>query len=221
MRYGTTNILLMTAEEIKRKKITRRRLWFESIAIFFIATSPFIFKAHDYLSRDPEATIRFLGFVIDNNGFNNISAFAWFFLSKFIPLYLLIIWFLTCKHWWYHILLIPICMFAFQLFEVLISPDSNIDTKNILWLLPICMLVIPFVYFIRVKIYDKYVHGIDLDALDAELQYYKNKEKEQLEKIGLKMEAPTSIETELSNETPKRTLHQIFHNLRVSLKSLF
>jgi hypothetical protein len=112
-------------------------------------------------------------------------------------------------------------MFAFQLFEVLISPDSNIDTKNILWLLPICMLVIPFVYFIRVKIYDKYVHGIDLDALDAELQYYKNKEKEQLEKIGLKMEAPTSIETELSNETPKRTLHQIFHNLRVSLKSLF
>lgn len=112
-------------------------------------------------------------------------------------------------------------MFAFQLFEVLISPDSNIDTKNILWLLPICMLVIPFVYFIRVKIYDKYVHGIDLDAMDAELQYYKNKEKEQLEKIGLKMDAPTTIETELSNETPKRTLHQIFHNLRVSLKSLF
>ena len=83
------------------------------------------------------------------------------------------------------------------------------------------MLVIPFVYFIRVKIYDKYVHGIDLDAMDAELQYYKNKEKAQLEKIGIKMEVPTSIETELSNETPKRTLHQIFHNLRVSLKSLF
>lgn len=150
-----------------------------------------------------------------------MNAFAWFFVSKFIPLYLLIIWFFTCKHWWYHILLIPICMYAFQLFEVIISPDLNIDTKNVLWLLPVCMVVIPFVYFIRVKIYDKYVHGIDLEAMDAELQYYKNKEREQLEKIGIKMGSVVAPSTELSDETPKRTLSQLFQSLRVSLKSLF
>ena len=150
-----------------------------------------------------------------------MNAFALFFVSKFIPLYLLIIWFFTCKHWWYHILLIPICMYAFQLFEVIISPDLNIDTKNVLWLLPICMVVIPFVYFIRVKIYDKYVHGIDLEAMDAELQYYKNKEKEQLEKIGIKVGSVVAPSTELSDETPKRTLSQLFQTLRVSLKSLF
>ena len=211
----------MIPEEILKRKITRRRLWIESIVIFFIIASPFVFKAHDYFSKDPDATIQFLGFVIDSNGFNNINAFAWFFVSKFIPLYLLIIWFLTCKHWWYHILLIPICMYAFQLFEVIVSPDLNIDTKNVLWLLPICMVVIPFVYFIRVKIYDKYVHGIDLEAMDAELQYYKNKEKEQLEKIGIKIQSQPSLTTELSDQTPKRTLHQIFQNLRLSLKSLF
>ncbi len=83
------------------------------------------------------------------------------------------------------------------------------------------MVVIPFVYFIRVKIYDKYVHGIDLEAMDAELQYYKNKEKEQLAKIGIKMESPEPTITELSDATPKRTLSQIFTNLRLSLKSLF
>lgn len=112
-------------------------------------------------------------------------------------------------------------MYAFQLFEVIISPDLNIDTKNVLWLLPICMVVIPFVYFIRVKIYDKYVHGIDLEAMDAELQYYKNKEKEQLEKIGIKVGSVVAPSTELSDETPKRTLSQLFQTLRVSLKSLF
>lgn len=112
-------------------------------------------------------------------------------------------------------------MYAFQLFEVIISPDLNIDTKNVLWLLPVCMVVIPFVYFIRVKIYDKYVHGIDLEAMDAELQYYKNKEREQLEKIGIKMGSVVAPSTELSDETPKRTLSQLFQSLRVSLKSLF
>ena len=190
--------------------------------MFFIIASPFVFKAHDYFSKEPGATVEFLGFVIDSNGFNNINAFAWFFVSKFIPLYLLIIWFFTCKHWWYHILLIPICMYAFQLFEVLVSPDLNIDTKNVLWLLPICMVVIPFVYFIRVKIYDKYVHGIDLEAMDAELQYYKNREKEQLEKAGIQMgDYSTSIDKELSDVTPKRTLNNLLRGIQHSFRSLF
>ncbi|MDG1572983.1 hypothetical protein OZ410_11700 [Robiginitalea sp. M366] len=213
----------MTSDEIQVKKSARRRIWIESIALFFIIASPFVFKAHDYFSRDPEATLSFIGITIDNNGFNNLNAFAWFFVSKFIPLYLLFIWFFTCKHWWYHILLIPICMYAFQLFEVLVSPDLNIDTKNVMWLLPVCMVVIPFVYFVRLKIYDKYVHGIDLEAMDAELQYYKNKEKEELKKVGLNLNSDyeTSLDPKLSDQVPKKTLSRLFHSIQHSLKSLF
>ncbi|WP_246160897.1 hypothetical protein [Maribacter flavus] len=37
------------------------------------------------------------------------------------------------------------------------------------------MVIIPFVYFIRVKLYDKYVHGIDLEAMEAELEELKEK----------------------------------------------
>lgn len=207
----------MGPNEPSNRKRTRKRLWLESIMVILILMSPFVFKAHDYFSRDPDATFNLLGFVIDSNGFNNLNAFAWFFVSKFIPLYLLIIWFLTCKHWWYHILLIPICMYAFQLFEVVISPDLNIDTKNVLWLLPICMIIIPFVYFIRIKIYDKYVHGIDLDALESELKSYKLSETVS---INQDTKEP-SLNSDLSDETPKRTLHQIFSELRMSLRSLF
>ena len=85
------------------------------------------------------------------------------------------------------------------------------------------MVVIPFVYFIRLKLFDKYVHGIDLEAMNAELEYYKNKEREQMQKAGISLnsENKTNAELDLSDQTPKRTLHQIFHNLRVSLKSLF
>ena len=92
----------------------------------------------------------------------------------------MIIWFFTSRDWWYHILLIPIAMFAFQLFEAFYSQDDYVDTENIWWLLPVCMVVIPFVYFIRIKLYDKYVHGIDLEAMEAELEAIKKKQENRL-----------------------------------------
>ena len=215
---------VMNTSEKEVKRTARKRLYVESFVVFFIIVSPFIFKIHDYFSKDPQATLEFMGLTIDKNGFNNINSFIWFFVSKFVPLYLLIVWFLTCKHWWYHILLIPICMYAFQLFEVMVWDNLNIDTKNVLWLLPICMVVIPFVYFIRVKIYDKYVHGIDLEAMNAELQYYKSKEKDELRKAGIYTQetiSPERVEKDLSDETPKRTINQLLGSIQTSGKSLF
>lgn len=206
-------------DRVQQKK-AKKRFLLESIAIILIIGSPFIFKIHEYIPE--QSSINFLGFEITSNGFQNVSVYIWFLLGKILPLYLLMIWFLTCKHWWYHILLIPICMYAFQIFEVMYSEDKFIDTENVLWLLPVCMVVIPFVYFIRLKLFDKYVHGIDLEAMDAELQYYKNKEREQLSNAGISVEQPLLVDAEkdLSNETPKRTLNEIFRNLQHAMKSL-
>lgn len=171
--------------DIIKKKKAKRKIFVESIFVFFIAISPFLYKLYDYLPEDPAATISFLGITIDNNGFADISTYAWFMMSKLIPLYLLIFWFLTSKNWWYHIILIPIAMYAFQIFEVFYSNDKQIDTENIWWLIPICMVIIPFVYLIRIKLYDKYVHGIDLEAMEAELEILKQKEgyKEPIMKV--------------------------------------
>jgi len=164
----------MSKEESKK---ARRKLFLDSLMVFFVIASPFIFKLHEYVSSDEGSTINFLGIEIDDHGFLNLRVFAWFLLGKLVPLYLLIIWFFTCKHWWYHIILIPIMMYAFQIFEGIYDDDKYIDTENILWLLPICMVIIPFVYFIRIKLYDKYVHGIDLEAMEAELQELRAKKE--------------------------------------------
>jgi hypothetical protein len=202
-------------------KKAKKRLFIESIAIFLIIIAPFIFKSYDYLPRDPEATINFLGMTIDRNGFADIYTYAWFLLGKIVPFYLLLIWFFTNKHWWYHILLIPICMYAFQIFEVLFWEDNIVDTDNIFWLLPICMAVIPFVYFIRIKLYDKYVHGIDLDAMDVELQYYKDKERRENERINVKTKIEDELEEDLSQKTPNKSLQQLYNRFQHSLKTLF
>ncbi|MEM1260571.1 MAG: hypothetical protein AAGH81_18750 [Bacteroidota bacterium] len=77
-------------------------------------------------------------------------------------------------------------MYSFQIFESYVQEDGIFDSDNILWLLPICVILIPFVYFIRLKLYDKHVHGIDLEAMDAELRILK--EKEELRKERQKLE---------------------------------
>ena len=208
--------------ENKSGKIAKKRFFIESIAVFFIIASPFIYKLHDYLPSDPEVTINFLGMVIDRNGFYDIQTYGWFLISKFIPFYLILIWFLTNKHWWYHVLLIPLCMYAFQIFEVFHSDDKFIDTENILWLLPICMVVIPFVYFVRVKLYDKHVHGIDLEAMDAELKYYRDKERESNHFVKEKSETARQeeVSNDLSDKLPKSMIQKMFNNLKHSMQNL-
>ncbi len=169
----------MTKKVPENRKKAKKRIIIESFLVILIVLSPFFFKLHEYFSSDPEATINILGLVIDRNGFADLSVYAWFMLGKIVPLYLFVIWFLTCKHWWYHAILIPVMMYAFQIFEVISTIDLYVDTENLLWLLPVCMVVVPFVYFIRIKLYDKYVHGIDLEAMEAELEVLKEKQTQQ------------------------------------------
>jgi hypothetical protein len=137
------------------------------------------------LFPETEST-KILGIDITAGAWPDVQVYVWLIFQKIVPLYLIFIWFMTCKHWWYHILLIPIVMYAFQIFEAVFDEDNIIDSENLLWLLPICVVLIPFVYFIRLKLYDKHVHGIDLESMDEELRILK--EKEALRKEREKLE---------------------------------
>ncbi|SNR47871.1 hypothetical protein SAMN04488009_2068 [Maribacter sedimenticola] len=160
---------------VTKKKEAKKKIFLESILVFFIAIAPFIYKTYEYLPLNADGSISFLWFTIEDNGFQDASFYVWFLTSKIVPLYLFIFWFLTSRDWWYHIIIIPIAMYAFQLFELIFDSDLQIDTDNIWWIIPVCMVTIPFVYFIRIKLYDKHVHGIDLEAMDAELEELKKK----------------------------------------------
>ena len=206
----------------KQKQLTKKRFTLESLAVLLILITPFLFKIHEYIPENPEDKVTILGLELGNGGFQNVSIYVWFLLGKFIPLYLLTLWFLTCKHWWYHIILIPLCMYAFQIFEVLYSNDNYIDVENVLWILPVCMILIPFVYFLRLKLFDKYVHGIDMEAMAAELDYYKSKERAELDKVGIIVSevSPEVVKEDLSNRSARRTLNEILKQMQTAMKSL-
>lgn len=128
----------------------------------------------------------FLGFTFTKNSYPTIQIAIYYYVGKVVPLYLLIIWFLTCKEWWYHAILAPISMYAFQLFSLFYSDTAKMDENELYYLLLVCMVIIPIVYFIRVKLFDKHVHGIDLEAMDAELKMLQERDRLRQEKEELK-----------------------------------
>lgn len=170
--------LFNNLDKIPKDKKSRSIL-IGSIVAIIIAVTPYIFYSYKFLPSGSE--LDFYLFTYESKYQESISTVAWFFMGKFIPLLLLVLWFFTCKHWWYHVILIPIAMFTFQIVS-LIYEDRFIDEIELYWLLPIMTVIIPFVYFIRIKLFDKHVLGIDLEAMDRELKTYR--EKELLEKEG-------------------------------------
>lgn len=174
----------MTEKKISIKNVNTKRksksLLIGSAVAILIGITPYLFYLYNYFPDQPifESWL----FTYESKFNMSIYITAWLVMGKFIPLLLLILWFFTCKHWWYHIILIPIAMFAFQLFSILTEDTNVFDVAEIYWLIPIMLVITPFVYFIRVKLFDKHVLGIDLEAMDAELKQYKEKERLQKEK---------------------------------------
>ena len=163
----------------------RIRLIIEGLITLTIAITPLLFYSYKYL--DPESpVIDFYLFEVHANNFPDARSNVWYILTKFIPLILCFIWFTTSKQWWYHVILIPISMFSFQLVQAFRDTEI-VDENEIMYVIGVTMIIVPVVYFIRLKLVDKYVHGIDLKAMDTELQILKakeelRKEREKLEK---------------------------------------
>ncbi|MBC9797269.1 hypothetical protein IBL28_14940 [Sinomicrobium sp. FJxs] len=152
----------------KTKKSLKKRKFAELLTILLIAVSPFIF----YLYKGfPETkTWETYFFTLKSLNYSSVYAAGWNFVNKFVPLYLLLLWFLTCRHWWKYIILIPMTLFIFQLFSVLNSSIRYVDEMEIYWLIPVILVTTAVVQTFRLKLFYRIVRGIDLKKLDEELK---------------------------------------------------
>ncbi|WP_340073803.1 hypothetical protein [Leptobacterium sp. I13] len=171
-----------TRKESKKQKLkspiyVKSKFLFDSIAVLLIILSPFIIYVYTIIPNKEAIETPF--FTLTKNGFSSIIVAVWIYVSKIVPLYLFILWFITCKHWWYHAILIPIAMYAFQFFTAINNDSSIMDENEIIWLIPVVMVVTPIVYLIRIKLFDKLVYGIDLKEIERELDEYKQREREE------------------------------------------
>jgi hypothetical protein len=145
-----------------------RFLLLGSIIALGIAFSPYIFYLYEIFPSTPIWENSF--FTYESKYYENVLTAAWTYLGKITPLFLLLIWFFTCKHWWYHVILIPTSMYAYQLViafyqDVYLNSAFFMDTDGLIYLAPFFIIILSIVYLVRIKIFDR-VYGLDLSELE-------------------------------------------------------
>jgi hypothetical protein len=115
------------------------------------------------LPNDPYAVEDWETFfgVIKGGLYFKAQTYVYYFFAKFVPLFLLIIWFLTNKHWWVHALIIPISVYLFQLIAVINDSEEFIDEVEFIYTVPIAVIIMVILYFIRSKM-AIYITAVDL-----------------------------------------------------------
>lgn len=130
----------------------KRELITGSIIATLIAIIPYLYSLHDSV---PETQFwdTFL-FEYDSKSWRNANLVMWIFTNKVIPLFLLLIWFFTNRHWWVHALIVPIAMYVYQIFDLFFQ-DQDLDKFQLIYMIPVMAIIIPSIYLIRARIFNK------------------------------------------------------------------
>ncbi len=152
----------------KQQRLTKRKDLFQetdrksliigSIIATLIALTPYFAYLHESVP-DEQIWDTFL-FSYDSgsyadNGWESANYAMWILTSKLLPLLLLVIWFFTCRHWWYHVLLVPITMYIYQIVPIFDTNITYIDEFQLMHMVPVMAIVVPSIYLIRARMFDK------------------------------------------------------------------
>jgi hypothetical protein len=139
----------MTQNKQSTKEDTRYLLT-GSLVIAFMLFIPYAFYL--YNNFPDIKTYEIFGMTFTSNYYESVRYFMHNLLSKLIPLSLLLIWFTTCKYWWYYSIAIPISVYIFQLGGVINDDVIFNDEYEFIYSLPISLVIIAILFLIRSKI---------------------------------------------------------------------
>lgn len=139
---------LLTGDKPSRKSVIAG-----SLIATVIALTPFLYSLHESVPST-QVWDTFL-FTYDSGFWEDARYAMWVFTGKIIPLMLLTVWFFTCRHWWYHAILVPIIMYIFQIIVSYNAEVKFVDEFQFIYLLPVMAIVIPSIYLIRARMFNK------------------------------------------------------------------
>ncbi len=142
------------------KNTKKSSLLIGSFMIVMIVFIPYLLYIHKFIDQDLESFKTILG-TIKGGRYLYAQTYIYMFFSKFVPLLLLIIWFITNKHWWVHALVIPISVYLFQLIAVVNDSEAYVDEIEFIYTVPIAVLVMVILYYLRSKM-SIYIQAVDL-----------------------------------------------------------
>ncbi len=151
---------------MKNKSNRNSTLRFGSIVAVLLALLPYLFFSYEAFPED-FWNIGWLNRIKEDLG-GDAYITGWIIMQKLVPAVLLAIWFISCKHWWYHVIAIPFSMYLFQLIVVFTPFFEYLDHFEIYFVIPIVIISLSLSYLARIKIYDK-IHDIDLTNLEEQI----------------------------------------------------
>ena len=155
-----------TKRSSSQVQTARKNLILGSLIATLIALTPYLFYSYENVPSTPTWDTFFGTF--HSHYLEDANAAAWVMMMKLVPLLLLFIWFFTCRHWWYHALLVPIAMYSFQIASAFNDEAQFMDEFHLIYLLPMMVIVIPSIYLIRAKIFNKLTSSKSLQELEDE-----------------------------------------------------
>jgi len=165
------------------------------ISIMIVTVTLLYFYITYIVPKDLKA-INVFGFEIGSFGFTNIWDLVYFSKMKFLILAFAIIWYLTCKHWWKHSILIIICIELFKIFSIFNVNSSTMDEIEYYSSLPITIPIIFLLIFLSRKFnsYNKYYNLIllidnEINSEISELDKSKVNEIEKIKSVFLKIKS--------------------------------
>ena len=139
--------------ELKFHQQDRKSIIIGTFIATFIAMTPYLFYLYESVP-DVQDWNTFFG-TYHSGYYTSANISMWVLNGKVIPLLLLIIWFFTCRHWWYHALLVPIAMYAYQIFITIKADADFVDNNQLIYLIPIIAIIVPSIYLIRARIFNE------------------------------------------------------------------
>jgi hypothetical protein len=142
------------------KNNKRTSLLLSSLMVILIVITPYLLYFYQGLPSDLENWNTVFG-TIKGGYYGTAQVFIYTLFSKFVPLLLLFIWFITNKTWWVHALIIPITVYLFQFISVVNDSELYVDEVEFIYTVPFLVVIFVILYFIRSKI-SIYIQAVDL-----------------------------------------------------------
>lgn len=135
-------------------------LFIGSVIVLLIVFSPYLLYFYKNVPDDSKNWHTIFG-TIKSGFYPSVALYMYYLFSKFVPLMLLFIWFITNKTWWTHALIIPISVYLFQFISIINDSETFVDEVEFIYTVPFLAVILVVLYFIRSKI-SIYIQAVDL-----------------------------------------------------------
>ena len=131
-----------------------------SLMAVIIVSTPYLLYFYQNIPDDLKTMDTIFG-TVKNGYYATVQIYIYTLFSKFVPLMLLFVWFITNKQWWVHALIIPITVYLFQLISIINDSELYMDEVEFIYTVPFLVVIFVILYFVRSKI-SIYIQAVDL-----------------------------------------------------------